>query len=88
VVNDREAKMPTVPAPAKITKPKMSGLQRRAIGGALEDAQEWLAANTPALTAQAHSLVDRGLAPLPVLLHRLVDQGLAWGTARFAALKL
>lgn len=81
--------MATTPAPVppelpKLTKPKLSGFERRTLNNALEGAQEWVAANEAAIVAQTHALLDRIIATV----RSSVDTALTWATTKFATLKL
>lgn len=46
---------PAPPALPKLTKPKLSGFERRTLNNALEGAQEWVAANETAINRQNRS---------------------------------
>lgn len=75
---------PAVPELPQITKPKLSGFQKRTLNNALEGAQEWVAANEQAIVAQTHALLDRIIATV----RSSVDTALTWATTKFATLKL
>jgi hypothetical protein len=78
--------MSTVPSASElpqVTKPKLSGFQRRTINNALEGAQEWVAGNKVAIIAQTHALIDRAVGTV----HGSADKALVWATEKFAALK-
>lgn len=69
--------------PPPITKPKLSSLQRRALNGVVESAQDWLDQNRAAIEAQTATRVDQ----LAAQLHTWTQTGLTWATAKFKALK-
>lgn len=78
---------PAKPPVPTVKPPQLGRLQRNAANGAIENVQDWLAANDAALRAQAHALIDRAAAWLQSVAKPGVDKGLDWLVAKINALK-